>query len=388
MFFARQRVLFVICFSVLYTAVAHVGTAAAALQQAAAASGQVAPKVGVTDPRVGKKVIVTEDGAPLRTPKSTVWKAYRGEVFTISIVNGEWLWIGSKQGWLWEQQIVMFDDAIKVLTEKVTTEPTAENYDMRGIAYTAHEDYDKAVADFTESLKLKTQIPGVLNNRGRALCLKADYAAAARDFDAAIRVDPRHFVAMLNRANCSVATDKLDAALQDLNAAIKLNPEFPEALNNRGVIFSKKEDYNAAIKDFGAAIKIDSNYVDAYGNRAAAYRKLDKFTEAINDLKVAQEKDQLNYTSFNDLAWVYATAPQPSVRKPKEAVELATKACEMTHYEDLNALDTLAAAHAANGDFKQAQQWILTAIQKAPEAEKARLDGHQKLLMDEKPIVK
>ena len=45
------------------------------------------------DSRVGKKIIVTTAGAELKTPKATVWRAYPGEVFTITLVNGEWLWI-------------------------------------------------------------------------------------------------------------------------------------------------------------------------------------------------------------------------------------------------------------------------------------------------------
>ncbi len=371
------------CFSLLLCSLVPESVIAEPNQQAA----EITPPAQ-TDPHVGERVIVIEDRAPLRTPKGIVWKAYRGEVFTISIVNGEWLWIASNGGWLWDQQVVLFDAAIQLLTDRLAKEPDAENYDLRGIGYTAHDQFDKAVADFTESLKLKPEVPGVLNNRGRALYLKGDYAAATQDFDAAIRVNPLHFVAMLNRANCFVANDKLDPALNDLNAAIKLNPEFPEALNNRGVIYSKKADYENAIRDFSAAIKIDRNYIDAYGNRAAAYREISKFTEAISDLKIAQEKDPANYKSFNDLAWVYATAPEPSVRQPKEAVTIATKACEMTQYEDWNALDTLAAAYAADSNFKLAQQWILTAIEKAPEAEKERLAEHQKLLMDEKLIVK
>ena len=371
-------------FSLLLCSLAAESGIAEPIQQAAAPATPQAK----TDPRVGKKVIVTEDRAPLRTPKEIVWKAYRGEVFTISIANGEWLWIASKGGWLWDQQVVLFDDAIQLLTDRLTKEPTAENFDLRGIGYTAHDQFDNAAADFTESLKLKPEVPGVLNNRGRALYLKGDYAAAAQDFDAAIRINPQHFVAMLNRANCFVANDNLDAALNDLNAAIKLNPEFSEALNNRGVIYSKKADYENAIRDFSTAIRIDSNYIDAYGNRAAAYRWVNKFAEAISDLKIAQEKDPTNYKSFNDLAWIYATALEPSVRQPKEAVTIATKACEMTQYEDWNALDTLAAAYAAHSDFKLAQQWILTAIEKAPEAEKERLTEHQKLLMDEKLILK
>lgn len=341
-----------------------------------------------SDPRVGKSVIVTVDRAPLRTPKEIVWKAYRGEVFQVTLVNGEWLWIGAKKGWLWEKETVLFDQAIESLGKTIKAKPTAENYDMRGIAFTAHEQYDKAVADFSQSLKKKPNTPGVLNNRGRAKYLNGDYKSAKADFDTAIRFSPTHFVAMLNRALCYMAEDNLDAAMRDLNSAIALNKEFPEALNNRGVVNSRKKKYQQAITDFSAAIKIDAQFVDAYGNRAAAYRELKKYDEAMADLKIAMQKAPLDYKPINDLAWFFATVSEKSRRDAAQAVTLATKACEMTQYEDWNTLDTLAAAHAAKGDFKNAKQWITTALEKAPAEEKERMKAHQALILAAREIVK
>ena len=66
------------------------------------------------DPRIGQKVMVTNAGAELRTPVATVWKGYVGEVFTVSLTNGEWLWIHEKGGWLWEKQCIPFDSAIGI----------------------------------------------------------------------------------------------------------------------------------------------------------------------------------------------------------------------------------------------------------------------------------
>ena len=66
---------------------------------AASANGQTTS----TDPRVGQKFIVTTAGAELKTPQAIVWRAYLGEVFTISLVNNEWLWIQEKGGWMWEK---------------------------------------------------------------------------------------------------------------------------------------------------------------------------------------------------------------------------------------------------------------------------------------------
>ena len=340
------------------------------------------------DDRVGRKVIVTEAGAPLQTPKEVVWKAYLGETFTVSLTNGEWLWVAEKGGWLSQKQTVMFDNAITELTNKVRQQPTPENYHLRGIAYSVHKQYDKAIADFEASLRKRPNTVGVLNNRGQVHYLQKNYDTAIKDFTAAVTNAPDHFIALNNRALCLIAKEEYDSAMRDLNAALKLNKEYPEALNNRGVVFSKKADYRAAIKDYSEALKIDDKYIDAYGNRSFAYRQLKKFKEAMADLRTAMEKNPLDYKPVNDLAWVMATAAERKVRDPRKALELATKACQMTQYKNWNALDTLAAAHAANGDFKSAQQWVATAMEAAPEDKLDDLEEHMELIQAKKPIVK
>ena len=60
----------------------------------------------------------------------------------------------------------------------------------------------------------------------------------------------------------------------------------------------------------------------------------------------------------------------------------------MTQYKDWNAIDTLAAAYAAAGDFKSAQQWISTAEKVAPADQKAGLQNHIQLIQANKPIVR
>lgn len=57
----------------------------------------------------------------------------------------------------------------------------------------------------------------------------------------------------------------------------------------------------------------------------------------------------------NALAWVLATSPDAAQRDGPRAVELATKACAATKHRNHVLLDTLAAAHAAAGDFLKAE---------------------------------
>jgi tetratricopeptide (TPR) repeat protein len=66
--------------------------------------------------------------------------------------------------------------------------------------------------------------------------------------------------------------------------------------------------------------------------------------------------------AMNCAAWICATCPDDKVRNGKEAVEYATKACELTEWKDASWVDTLAAAYAELGDFKAAVEWQEKAI--------------------------
>lgn len=338
------------------------------------------------DPRAGTKVLVTRAGAELRTPQATVWRAYLGEVFTITLTNGEWLWIDQKGGWLWEKETIPFDTAIEELSRRVTMKPTAENYHLRGVALLAHQQYDRAITDFSESLRREQQNAGALNNRGQCYYLKGDFEAAVRDFSAALKLDPKHFLARNNRALAYIAQTSWKAALDDLQAALQQVPEYPEALNNRGIVYQKMNRLDESIRDFTAALKIDPGYADALGNRAYTYRLKGEYQNAVADLEKAISIRPGVYEALNDLAWLLATAKSDSTRDAARSLKLAKQACEISQYKQWNALDTLAAAYAENGDFAEAATWLRAAVDLAPEDQKKRLQAHLTLVTARKPI--
>lgn len=342
--------------------------------------------LNLKDPRIGNQVIITNEKAKLRTPDATVWESYVGEVFTVSLTNGEWLWIAEKGGWLWEKEAVPFDTAIETFTQRIDQKPSAENYHLRGVAFLAHQQFEKAVADFDESLQKDPRNAGAMNNRAQVSYLKGDYNAAIQDFTRAIEIEAKNPLVLNNRALAYIALNDLDNALKDLQAALNLVPKYPEALNNRGVVHQELMALDKAIADFTEALKIYPQYVDALENRAIAYVENNESAKAIADLESAIRFRPNSYQAVNDLAWLLATAPEDSIRNKERALTLATKACEITEYKQWNTLDTLAVACAENGKFAEAKEWLGTALTLAPEDEKERLQSHLELVMAEKTV--
>jgi hypothetical protein len=71
---------------------------------------------------------------------------------------------------------------------------------------------------------------------------------------------------------------------------------------------------------------------------------------------------------LNSAAWLLATDPDPSLRDPAKALAFALKAARLTAEKDPRILDTLAAAHAASGDFASALRWQTLAVERGSSA--------------------
>jgi len=65
------------------------------------------------------------------------------------------------------------------------------------------------------------------------------------------------------------------------------------------------------------------------------------------------------------------------VRDGARAIQLATKACELTEWKNGGYLDTLAAAYARSGDFAQAVKWEEQSIASQDGADNGRQERLQ-----------
>jgi tetratricopeptide (TPR) repeat protein/predicted small secreted protein len=147
--------------------------------------------------------------------------------------------------------------------------------------------YDRAIADFTQAIRLDPYSAMAYVERGDAYNAKGDYDRAIADYSRAIGLDPEDAAAYNDRGLAYVYKGDYDQAIADFSRAIGLDPEYAAAYNNRGLAYYHKEDYDQAIADFSRAIGLDPEYADAYKNRGLAYGDKGDYVRAIADWEQA-----------------------------------------------------------------------------------------------------
>ena len=90
---------------------------------------------------------------------------------------------------------------------------------------------------------------------------------------------------------------------------------------------------------------------------ANRYSELRQFANAAAMLRESIASNPGDDGAYNLLAWLKATCSEAAVRDGREAVVAATRACELTHWENGDWIDTLAAACAENHDFATAVRY-------------------------------
>ncbi len=85
-------------------------------------------------------------------------------------------------------------------------------------------------------------------NRGRSYYNKKDYDRAIAEYNQALRLDPNYVYAYNNRGLVYYNLKDYDRAIADYNQALKLDPHYTAAYNNRELAYKDKKDYAQALK--------------------------------------------------------------------------------------------------------------------------------------------
>ncbi len=119
---------------------------------------------------------------------------------------------------------------------------------------------DKAVADFTDALKQKTDDETLYSSRGEAHYLSGEYDAAIADFDSALKLKSAT-ITLVQRAASKRGKGDYDAAAADYTAAIASDAKdsgesASEIYNERGMTYFLAAHFDKAAADFDKAVAV------------------------------------------------------------------------------------------------------------------------------------
>lgn len=156
------------------------------------------------------------------------------------------------------------------------------------IAISQAKDYQSALDDMNEAIRLQPRLPGLYVNRAYLRYSLDDFFGAMADFDYALQLDPINETALFNRALLEMETAANDKALDDLNRIIGLNPNNTRAYYNRSIVNNAKGEYRDAIADITKVIEEVPDLPEPYYMRSQLYYALNDLRNADRDYKRAE----------------------------------------------------------------------------------------------------
>lgn len=157
-------------------------------------------------------------------------------------------------------------------------------------------------------------------------------------------------------------------AAEHFRESLRWRPDFAPTRYNLGLALITQRRFDAAIVELELAVNLDPAHADAHNTLGAMYHATGRIREAAEQYRIAVTLRPDNIGARTNLTWILAASPDDSLRNPGEAVRVAQTTVDLTQREDASALDTLAAALAATGDFDKAQGLARAALSLAKAA--------------------
>ncbi len=257
-----------------------------------------------------------------------------------------------------------------------------------GLAQRALERHDDATASFREAVRLKPSWAKARYQLARSLAERGDADEALAQLEEVVRLDPASAEARNSLGSLLAAKGRRAEAIEHLLEAARLAPESSGMHYNLGLALVGEDRLPEGIESFSEAIRLNPGNAEAHHALALALARSGRAEDALNhareaarlrpDIAVAhrtlailleragrhaeaidhhREMARLlpeSVEALNNLAWALATNPDPTLRNGEEAVRLAGAASAKSNRQDPNLIDTLAAAYAAAGRFRDA----------------------------------
>jgi tetratricopeptide (TPR) repeat protein len=242
-----------------------------------------------------------------------------------------------RQAGYWHDDSTVFGHAIAVTQDNYVA------YNNLGTALAEAGEYAAAEAQFREAVRAKPDYANGYASLGATRLAAGDPRGAVVALRRALEIEPNHPAGNNNMGNALAQLGQTDEAEAHYHRAVAANPALYQAQNNLATSLATRGHFAEAAEHARMALRANPTSAEAHHvlGLALAMAGGDP-ADAVMHLRraIALRPDWAE--AMNSLAWVLAGRPTLSSRGATEAVELASRANELTGYRVAKYLDTLA----------------------------------------------
>jgi tetratricopeptide (TPR) repeat protein len=210
-----------------------------------------------------------------------------------------------------------------------------------------------AVSQFDAAVRIANGSAGEHFNLGLALAMAGRINEAVVEYRQSIKLDATSAPVHDSLGLALAASGDLEGARAEYESAIHLDPLSARARNNLGNLLMLTGQFDVAMLHFRQAIALDPLLPDAHYNTALVLEHNGQLALALGEFREASRLSPSAPLPLAGIAWILATAPDVTVRRPSEAVAVAERVAALVG-DTCGSLDLRAAAHAAAGRFDEA----------------------------------
>lgn len=209
-------------------------------------------------------------------------------------------------------------------------------------------------------------------------------------FKHALAVKTNNDVAENNLGIVFMGQGKLDEAIVLLQSAVALRPDNSPAHENLAKALLKKGNVADALVHYRKLLELQPDNIEVHNIVGTVLIQQHRIRDGVEEWQKVLVIQPDNGNAMSNLAWVFATSPDDSLRSGVKAVELAQEAVRISGRRIPLLFRTLAAAYAETGEFSKAIQTAQEGIELAnnqgnPDLA-TELQGNISLYQEQRPL--
>lgn len=209
-------------------------------------------------------------------------------------------------------------------------------------------------------------------------------------FKHALAVTTNNDVAENNLGIVFLGQGKLDEAISLLQAAVTLRPQNSPAHENLAKALLKKGNVADALVHYQKLLELQPDNIEVHNIVGTVLIQQHRIRDGVEEWQKVLVIQPDNGNAMSNLAWVFATSSDDSLRNGVKAVELAQEAVRISGRRIPLLFRTLAAAYAETGEFSRAIQTAQEGIELAnnqgnPDLA-TELQGNISLYREQRPL--